>query len=464
MSASASPRTSARGRVLRAGAAVTTARLASLALAAVQVPLVARLVPDDLFATVPLTVQVATLVGLVLADPAVLAFQRHPGDAGDRTAYRWAVQMVTAVLCSGCAVLVVAGVLAGVAGLVAGAAGWALGLTANRLSAVAWLAWGHEWRYTASLVGSTALRTGVLLAALLAEVAPWAALALAGAASALLAVALAPRTTPRRDGAPRPRLALGAGLAVGQLGLQLLGSAPLVVASALLGTTATATLGAATQVALLLGTVLNLVTTVAYPRLRRRWDDGAAHEVLLALRLLVLACATGGAAALALTGAGQGALPRLVLTEPLTDGALVAALVTASCASSIALVASWAHQFRLHAGRLAGRSLATASITVALVALGTSVDGVRGAATGGLVGMSVHVGAMTAGSGVADPTTVVAVSALTGAAVVGVTAPGTWAAVLAAAGAALLCLALLVRGVLADRGDRSGRPVARTTS
>jgi len=464
VSASASPRTPARSRVVRAGAAVTTARLASLSLAAVQVPLVARLVPGDLFATVPLTVQVATLVGLVLADPAVLAFQRHPGDAGDRTAYRWAVQVVTAVLCSGCAALVVAGTLAGVTGLVVGAAGWALGLTANRLSAVAWLAWGHEWRYTASLVGSTALRTGVLLAALLAGVAPWTALALAGAASALLAVALAPRTTPRRDGTLRPRLALGAGLAVGQLGLQLLGSAPLVVASALLGTTTTATLGAATQVALLLGTVLNLVTTVAYPRLRRRWDEGAEREVLVTLRLLVLACATGGAAALVLTGAGHGALPRLVLTAPLTDGALVAALVTASCASSIALVASWAHQFRLLAGRLAGRSLATASTTVVLVAVGTTVDGVRGAATGGLVGMLVHVGAMTAGSGVADPASVCAASTLAGVAAVGIVAPGTWAAVLAATGTALLCLALLVRGVVVERADRIDRASERTSS
>jgi len=453
-----------RPHLASAGAAVTTARLASLVLAAVQVPLVARLVPHDEFATVPLTVQAAVLLGLVLADPAVLAFQRHPGALGDRADYRWAARRAAVGLGTGCALLLAVGALVGAPALALGIAGWTLGLTVNRLSAIAWLMWGREWRYAISLVGSTALRTAVLVVALSAGTGPGTALALAGALSALLAVVLAPRTQPTTGRPPRADLRLGTGLAVGQLGLHLLGSAPLVVGSSLLGTGATARLGAATQVALLLGTALNLVTTLAYPRLRRRWDDGDEAGVLATGRLLVVAFAAGGAAALSVSGAADSALLRVALTDGLVDGALVAALVTASCASSMALVASWTHQFRLRARRIAVRSLTTAALALGLVAVGTLLDGVRGAAVGGLVGMLCHAAAMAAGSGLVTARTLAAGASLVAAAGLCVVVPGGPASTAVAAGVALIAgaaAALHGRGCRDRRaaaGARPGRP------
>lgn len=126
-------RTSSLGALLAAGGAVATARATSLLLAAVQIPLVARLLPADEFSIVPASVQLAGLVGLLVADPAVLAFQRRPGAADDRRHYRWAVRWTILGLTLGAVALVVAGAASGLLELAVGVAGWTLGMTVNRL-------------------------------------------------------------------------------------------------------------------------------------------------------------------------------------------------------------------------------------------------------------------------------------------------------------------------------------------
>ena len=423
------------GGIVVAGGAVGTARAASLLLAALQLPLVARLVPADQVATVPASVQLAGVVGLVVADPAVLAFQRHPGSATDRRGYRWALRRVLLGLTAGSLGTLSVGLAAGVTPLALGVAGWMLGVTLNRLSAIAWLMWGREWRCTASVLAGTATRTAVLLGALAAGLSAPLSLATAGLASAGVALLAAPRGRDRvaapgghpREGAAgsagpggppglegpaAPTLRLGAGLAVGQLGLQVLGTAPLLVATALLGAATTGPLGVATQVAALVGTALNLVTTVAYPRLRERWDSGRRGEATATARLLVGSALALGAGSAAVLVVGDAALLRLALPAELVEPRLVVAAIAASSLSTTGLVASWSHQFALRTGVVVRRSLASAAVAVALVVGGTVVDGTTGAVVGGLLGLAGYAGAMLRGSGVATAGTVAAVAVL----------------------------------------------------
>jgi len=440
-------RTSSLGALLVAGGAVATARATSLVLAAVQIPLVARLLPADEFSVVPASVQLAGLVGLFVADPAVLAFQRHPGAVDDRRHYRWAVRWTILGLTVGAVALVGAGATSGLLELAVGVAGWTLGVTVNRLSAVAWLMWGREWRYTAALLASTATRTVVLLGTLVAGWSAPLAVATAGAASAVVAIVAAPRHRPADDAEPaapaggddvtpdvhRPTLQLGAGLAIGQLGIQVQSVAPLLVATALLGTAATGALGAATQVAALVAACLNLGTTLAFPRLRRTWDSGGAGAVLTVARLLVGGCFAIGAWA--------------VVT---LDGHLVVAVTAGVSLSSIGLVSSWLHQFRLHTALIARRSLLTAGVAVGLVVAGTLVGGVTGATAGAVVGLSVYATSMIVGSGLLGPGSLASVVGLT-ATGLGVIVAGDESWTLVATVAALLALGATARLVLQVR-------------
>jgi len=460
------PRSSALGALLVAGGAVATARAVSLLLAAVQIPLVARLLPADEYATVPASIQLATLVGLLVADPAVLSFQRHPGTSSDRRDYRWAVRWTALGLAVGIAVLLAGGALTGLLALATGVTGWMLGITVNRLAAVAWLTWGHEWRYTTALLTSTAARTAVLVGVLAAGLSAPIALALAGAVSAVLALALAPRghgvvargatlgVPSSPTGRHHPTLRLGAGLTIGQLGLQVQTVAPLLVATALLGTASTGALGAATQVAGVLAATLNLVTTLAYPRLRRRWDSGGAASVLTVARLLVGCCLALGAWAVAALTLGDLALLRQVLPVELVDGRLVVATAAAACLSSIGLVASWTHQFTLHTALIVRRSLVAGAATVGLVVGGTLLAGVHGAALGAVVGLALYATVMLVGSGLAGADAPLAVIALTAAALaVVIVGDRSWTLVAALATAlALTATATYGRRALALRG------------
>jgi len=472
-------RTSSLGALLAAGGAVATARATSLLLAAVQIPLVARLLPADEFSIVPASVQLAGLVGLLVADPAVLAFQRRPGAADDRRHYRWAVRWTILGLTLGAVALVVAGAASGLLELAVGVAGWTLGVTVNRLSAVAWLMWGREWRYTAALLASTATRTAVLLGTLVAGWSAPLAVASAGAASAVVAIVAAPRRRPADDAEPsasaggddvtpdvhRPTLRLGAGLAVGQLGIQVQSVAPLLVATALLGTAATGALGAATQVAAVVAACLNLGTTLAYPRLRRTWDSGGAGAVLTVARLLVGGCFAVGAWAVVTLCLGDLALLRRALPSGLVDGRLVVAVTVGVCLSSIGLVSSWLHQFRLHTALIARRSLFTAGVAVGLVAVGTLVGGVTGATAGAVVGLSVYATSMIVGSGLLGPGSLASVVGLT-ATGLGVIVAGDESWTLVATGAAVLALAGTARLVLQVRRlvSRDGVPLLGGTT
>jgi len=442
-----------RSSVATATAAIATARVASLLLAAAQVPLLARLLPEDEFALVPTTVQVAGLVGLVLADPAVLAFQRHPGSALDRVDYRWAVHRVLVGLAAGVVLLLSAGAAAGALLPAVAVAAWMLGTTANRLAAVAWLAWGREWRYSGALVASTTTRTLVLVVTVAVGGSATAALVTAGVASALLAVGLAPRTGPAADEVDRPRRAstgLGTALATGQLGVTMLGAAPLLSATITVGSAGSAALGASVQIASLVATCLNLVTTLAHPRLRRRWDDGDHAGVLESCRDLVLLCVAVGSLAVGVLTAGDLALVRAVLPAGLVDARLVVLTVVAVTGTAVGLVGSWTHQFALRRRRIVGASVASAVVTVAATLTGASCGGPLGAVLGGLCGVSCHTVLQATRSGLVRAATVVPVTVLLVGAVVVVTAPGdaatTWQVTAGALAVATAVAVLLLCG------------------
>jgi hypothetical protein len=162
---------------------------------------------------------------------------------------------------------------------------------------------------------------------------------------------------------------------------------------------------------------------------------------------------------------GDLALLRRALPSGLVDGRLVVAVTVGVCLSSIGLVSSWLHQFRLHTALIARRSLFTAGVAVGLVAVGTLVGGVTGATAGAVVGLSVYATSMIVGSGLLGPGSLASVVGLT-ATGLGVIVAGDESWTLVATGAAVLALAGTARLVLQVRRlvSRDGVPLLGGTT
>jgi O-antigen/teichoic acid export membrane protein len=151
------------GNVLTAAAAVGSARVVSLIAAAVQLPLLTRMLEPGDYGKLAVAIALATHAS-VFTNVHTLAFQRFPGSARERTNYSYASRRVYGTAAVIAVVLVAAGYLFGSSWRYGfGIAGWAFGLAASRFVATAWLGWLEPWSYAGSLAASTAVRTVALV-------------------------------------------------------------------------------------------------------------------------------------------------------------------------------------------------------------------------------------------------------------------------------------------------------------
>ncbi|WP_324650019.1 lipopolysaccharide biosynthesis protein [Georgenia sp. H159] len=376
------------GHALTSAAAVTSARLTALVAAAVQLPILTRLLEPGDYGKLAVAIAVATYFN-VFTDVHTLALQRFPGNPGDRSNYAYAAKRTYGTVAVIAGVLIVGGYLFGGSWQYALAiAGWGFGVTASRFVATAWLGWLKPWSYAGSLTTSTVVRTAVLVALVATTGDADVSLAVAGAACGVAALLTGPRLIPRRT-APgqRPwRLGFGIQLAVTSAAVTLMGTAVLLVLPVIEAPDAVGRFAATFQLAALTsGSALGLLTTVAYPRLRHAWDAGRQEDVHTALVDTALLIVTTCAAVLAVTSAGDYWLARLAVAEGLRDFRLLPVLIVATAVASLATTTSWEHQFRLEVASLSRRTLAAAVVGTALMAYLALQFGLTGAAAGVVV-------------------------------------------------------------------------------
>jgi O-antigen/teichoic acid export membrane protein len=388
---------------VRAGAAIGSARLSSLLLAAVQLPLLTRIVPADSYAQLPVATGAAVFFGLVAADPVVLSFQRFPGSSSARSAYSRARQWVGLGLVIAAAAVLLGGYILHLGDLAFAVAGWGAGLAVNRFAATAWLMWGHETKYAINLSLSTLSRTGVLILAVAMDLPLLLAVGVAGIVSALVAVVLAPAHERRSQGGcgesgPRWTYRFGAGLTIAQLSTTVLAFGAVIVVPATIGVDRSADFAAMSQVAVVASAALNLLTTALYPRLRTVWDKGAHGAARTMIGTAGHVFVGVGATAAGTLLLGDGWLLRQLLPDEFVLTSVIAPMVAATAFSSIAVASSWVHQLSLRARTVAVRaSLAAAVGTTATVALAAGFGGPGGAA-GSLVGFILAVALLTPGT------------------------------------------------------------------
>ncbi|MDD9206590.1 hypothetical protein PU560_08945, partial [Georgenia sp. 10Sc9-8] len=164
----------------------------------------------------------ATYVSLLSGDPTTLAFQRFPGAATERGAFRFARSRLAWTLLTALITIIVTGFAFDRLSWALGLGGWAAGLASMRFTSTAWLMWHAPWRYAANLATSTLSRTAVLVLGIHLGMEPAIALGASGAISMVIAITFGPRadaSVPRHR--PWPRR-LGLTLMVASLGFTLL--------------------------------------------------------------------------------------------------------------------------------------------------------------------------------------------------------------------------------------------------
>jgi O-antigen/teichoic acid export membrane protein len=384
-----------------AGAAVGTARIFSLVCTAIQLPLLTNLLSPSEYSLVALAIAISTYFTLVTAEPVTLAFQRFPGDRSDRGTYRYALtRSISALILVGVTTIGVA-LIFGQWREALAVVGWGIGLAVVRLVSTAWLMWADPWRYAANLMLSTGVRTVGLVGLVVAGVDASLAIAVAGIASAVATLLVSPRIGGVRPIRRPPwTWQFGAHLALASLAVTILTSVGLVMLPLFVSRTEVGRFAAMTQLATLTcGALLGLVSTVAYPALRRLWDEG--HTEMTASRLVWLTelCLATAFLAIAAFSVGDYWLPSAVVGHEYLDAAILPALVLSSALATMGQLSGWYHQFQFHAARVSRRTWISAIVGVSITAAGAAALGTTGAAVGGLLGFLVYYLALRWGTG-----------------------------------------------------------------
>ena len=377
---------------LGSGAAVGTARLFSLICAAVQLPLLTRLLVPSEYSIVAIAVAIATYFSLFAAEPVILSFQRYPGALEMRANYGFALRR--SLIGLGAATAVVVGLCWAFGYLPwgLGIAGWGLGAAITRLVSTAWLMWGTAWRYSLNLIVSTGLRTGVLLVLVLLGWDVLLALAVSGIASALGALLFGPRRNPNgpRAQAPWP-VSFGVKLAVASLAFTVLTNVAILILPIFSSAHEVGKFAAMSQITTLsLGALSGLVLTVEYPRLRLDWDRGGEEAVRSRTRALQLTFLAVALACASVATVADGFGLALVVSEKYSDVTLVVPLMIGAAFASMGQLSAWLHQFSHDAGWVARGTAASAVIGILAITGFTSLWGARGAAVGGAIGFFVY--------------------------------------------------------------------------
>ena len=376
---------------------MATARLVSLVAAAVQLPILTRMLPPEEFGALSVAMAVATYFSLVTAEPAILAFQRHPGASDERGNYAFALPRIVAAVVIGGIVVVGLCLLWGAGEMALGVVAWGTSLALARYTATAWLMWSRAWSYSLNLIASTSARTIALVALVLVGAPGLTALIVAGLVSAAVSLVLAPRAPILRrqgEGRPWPRR-LGYLLAAASLGVTLLTNVNVIVVEQKIGPAGTAPFAAMAQLAALSsGAVTSMVLTVLYPSFRRRWDSGRQEDVTKDLRRVELIMVAVGGTCIALLTAGDGFLSKIAVDASLVQPHVLATLVAAASLGAIGQVSGWLLQFRSQASRLARRTTAVAvAATLLMVGLVyvSRVDPLQAAAVATILGFAFYV-------------------------------------------------------------------------
>lgn len=366
------------------GAAVASARLFSLVGAAVQLPLLTRLLDPSVFGLVAIAIAVATYFSLITAEPTTLSFQRFPGSTTDRRTYRYTFIRVASYVAALSVALGVLGLLTGNLLFLIAVAGWGTGIAANRLFSTAWLMWHEPWRYSGNLIATTAVRTAMLLLLVAIGTEPMLAVAGAGLATALTALLLAPRIR-KRTGAGSWEVPwtwrFSLNLALASVAVTVLTNSILLILPLFIPAGEVGRFAATSQVvAYTSAAAIGLVITVAYPAFRRDWDAGDREQVRLDIDALVNAVLLIASVGLFLLSVGGHVLLGAIIGPEFAHPQVLPALIFGSAFLSMGLLSSWMRQFRMHAGGVNLRSWIAAAVGVGFVVTGTLLLGSRGAA------------------------------------------------------------------------------------
>jgi len=397
--------------LLRSGSAVAFARLFSLVCAAVQLPLLTNLLSPGEYSAIAIAIAIATYFNLLSAEPIILGFERFPGTKANRVNYRYAMNRTLLHIGVATVVVLIIALPMGLLNQAVAFIGWGIGIAINRLISLTWLMWEEPWQYAWNLTAGTGARTAVLVSLIVLGWDPLLSLGLAGIASAVAALCLSPRVRhaaialrPRAGGrgVKRPRpwpFRFGLNLAFASLGYTLLTNANLLILALFVSDDSVGAYAVMLQVATLTsGAVLGLVLAVAYPPLRRRWDEGAQEMVRGRLRLLQLLSIAVATAFIFICYVGDGFLLRLVFPSDYIEVAVLAPLVLGTAFATMGGMASWHHQLHLESARVARRTVVAAAVGISGTLLLTMALHEQGAAAGSLLGFLLYLVIMQAGT------------------------------------------------------------------
>lgn len=398
-----------------AGSAVAFARLFSLLCAAIQLPLLTRVLNTSEYSQVSLAIAVATYFSLLSADPVILSFQRHPGRNDDRANYAFARTRTLIILSIAAFVVVGAGLLTGYEREAIAFAGWGLGISMNRIISAAWLMWGRPWQYAWNLLAGTGTRTFILLLLILSGWDPLLSLGAAGAASAAAALVLSPQL--RKNKISRARrpwpVRFGINLAIASLAYAALSNGSLLLLSGFTTSGVVGQYAAMSQVAALTsGAIGGLLHTMAYPRLRLAWDRGHHASVRADLTTLQLGYLFIALVSIFFAYIGDFWLLKFVIPEAFIDGHVLAPLILATGFAAMGEMGSWHHQFGLASARIATNTMIAAGLGL-LITIGlAAVFQEQGAAFGVAVGFLVYFALMRSSFHPSLMTLILAITAL----------------------------------------------------
>lgn len=367
---------------MSSAAAVASARLFSLVAAAVQLPLLTRLLAPADFGFVAIAIAVATYFSLVSAEATTLSFQRYPGSNADRQSYRFTLIRVSIYVAALSIVLFLIGLATGNLLFLTAVAGWGTGIAANRLFSTAWLMWHEPWRYSGNLIATTTVRTSLLLLLVTVGAEPGAAVALSGFATALVAFLLAPRIGERSNAWAVPwAWSFSLNLALASAAVTVLTNGVLLILPLFIGADELGRFAATYQVvAYTSAAMISLLITVSYPAFRRDWDSGDVGQVRESMNVLLNAVLAIASAGLLLLSAGGHVILGVIVGPEFAYPEVLPALIFGSAFLSMGLISSWVRQFQVRVGQVNLRSWIAAIFGVLLVVFGTLCFGGAGAA------------------------------------------------------------------------------------
>jgi O-antigen/teichoic acid export membrane protein len=399
-------------QLLGSGAAVLFARVFSLICAAIQLPLLTRVLPPGNYAMVAVAIAIAAYFSFI-AEPVVLSFERYPGSIDDRAIYRYTLTRSLFLMVSAAAVLLALAYPLGYLNEAIAFVGWGIGFEVNRVISFAWLMWQRPWQYAINLVAGTGVRTAVLLLLIVIGWNPLLSLGAAGLASAFAALLISPRVSlsriPMERATPPWRASFGIHLAVAALAYTILTNGNLLVLTAFVAKPLVGRYAVMMQVSTLTSAaILGVILAVAYPPLRLAWDNGRRRSVHDALTVLQTACIAIASTVILVAYVADHFLLKLFIPSVYVDSAVLAPLIMATAFATMGGMASWHHQLGFHSGLVARRTVVASAIGIALTVLLTAIFQERGAATGALMGFLIYLVMMQRGTGLPPRTVALA--------------------------------------------------------